>query len=66
MGNPLTAVPMKAARWSAEHPWRAILAWIAFVAFAVGLAVAIPTQETTEADYRVGESGPSRRNDRRG
>lgn len=57
MGNPLTAVPMRAARWSAEHPWRAILAWIAFVAFAVGLAVAIPTNNTTDADYRVGESG---------
>lgn len=57
MGNPLTAVPMRAARWSAEHPWRAILAWVAFVAFAVGLAVAVPTQETTDADYRVGESG---------
>ena len=57
MGNPLTAVPMKAARWSAEHPWRAILGWIAFVAVAVGLAVAIPTHEATDADYRIGESG---------
>lgn len=57
MGNPMTAVPMRAARWSALHPWRAILAWIAFVAVAVGLAVMVPTQETTDADYRVGESG---------
>lgn len=57
MGNPLTAVPMRAARWSALHPWRAILAWVAFVAFAVGLAVAIPTRSTTDADFRVGESG---------
>ena len=57
MGNPLTAVPMRAARWSAEHPWRAILAWVAFVAVAVGLAIAVPTHETTDADYRIGESG---------
>jgi RND superfamily putative drug exporter len=57
MGNPLTAVPMKAARWSAEHPWRAILGWIAFVAFAVGLAIAVPAHEATDADYRIGESG---------
>ena len=57
MGNPLTAVPMRAARWSAEHPWRAILAWVAFLAVAVGCAAAIPTHETTDADYRVGESG---------
>ncbi|MFL6157053.1 MAG: MMPL family transporter [Marmoricola sp.] len=55
--NPLTAVPLKAARWSATHPWRAIGAWLAFVLVAVGLAVAIPTQETTEADYAVGDSG---------
>ncbi|MFC6344786.1 MMPL family transporter, partial [Nocardioides hankookensis] len=48
---------MNAARWSALHPWRAILGWIAFVAFAVGLAVAIPTHEATDADYRIGESG---------
>lgn len=57
MGNPLTAVPIRAARWSAMHPWRAILAWIAFVVVAVGLAIAVPTQETTDADYRIGESG---------
>lgn len=57
MGNPLTAVPMRAARWSATHPWSAIGAWIVFVAVAVGLAVAVPTQETTDADYRIGESG---------
>lgn len=57
MGNPLTAVPMRAARWSAEHPWRAILGWIAFVAVAVGVAVGVPTHESTDADYRIGESG---------
>jgi RND superfamily putative drug exporter len=55
--NPLAGVPIRAARWSATHPWRAILAWLAFVLVAVGLAVAIPTQEPTDADYRTGESG---------
>ncbi len=55
--NPLTAVSMRAARWSATHPWRAILGWLALVVVAVGLAAAIPTQETTDADYRMGESG---------
>ena len=39
------------------HPWRAILAWLVFVLVAVGLAIAIPTQEPTDADYRLGESG---------
>ncbi|MQW76570.1 MMPL family transporter [Nocardioides sp. dk4132] len=57
MSHLLTALPLRAARWSASHPWRAILGWLALVALAVGLAAAIPTQETTSADYRVGESG---------
>jgi RND superfamily putative drug exporter len=39
------------------HPWRAILAWLVFVLVAVGLAIAVPTQEPTDADYRLGESG---------
>jgi len=55
--NPLSGVPLRAARWSATHPWRAILGWLALVAIAVGLAIAVPTQETTDADYRLGESG---------
>ena len=50
-------VPLKAARWSATHPWRAIGAWFAFVAIAVALAALVPTKETTDADYRLGESG---------
>jgi putative drug exporter of the RND superfamily len=50
-------VPLRAARWSASHPWRAIGAWFAFVAVAVALAAVIPTKQTTDADYRLGESG---------
>jgi len=55
--NPLSGVALRSARWSALHPWRAILGWLAFVAVAVALAVAVPTQETTDADYRLGDSG---------
>ena len=55
--NPLTQIPIRAARWSATHPWRAILAWLAFVLVAVGLAVAVPTTQTKDSDYRLGESG---------
>ena len=57
MTNPLSSLAHRTARWCALHPWRAILGWVAFVAFAVGLATMIPTQETTDADYRLGESG---------
>ena len=57
MTNPLSSLAHRTARWCALHPWRAILGWVALVAFAVGLATMIPTQETNDADYRLGESG---------
>ncbi len=52
-----TGVPLRAARWSATHPWRAIGAWTLLVAVAVSLAAMVPTQEAEDADYRIGESG---------
>lgn len=55
--HPVTSVSMRAARWSATHPWRAILGWLALVALAVGLAASIPTKEASDDDYRIGESG---------
>ncbi|MDN5894152.1 MAG: MMPL family transporter, partial [Nocardioides sp.] len=55
--NPLAGVARGAARWSATHPWQAIGAWVAFVAFAVGLAVAVPTVEAEGSDYWEWESG---------
>jgi RND superfamily putative drug exporter len=57
MTNPLSTLAHRIARWCALHPWRAILGWVAFVAVAVGLAAMIPTQETTDADGRLGDSG---------
>ena len=59
--NRLTSVSMRAARWSATHPWRAILGWVALVAVAVGLAATVPSQEASDADYRLGESGTADR-----
>ena len=61
MTNPISALPLRAARWSATHPWRAMLGWLAFVVLAVGLATAVPTQETDDADYRLGDSGQADR-----
>ena len=57
MTNPLSSLAHRTARWCALHPWRAILGWVAFVALAVGLAAMVPTQETTDADGRLGDSG---------
>ncbi|KRF17910.1 hypothetical protein ASG90_06170 [Nocardioides sp. Soil797] len=55
--NPLAGAARRAARWSATHPWRAIGAWVAFVAFAIGLAIAVPTVEANGSDYWEHESG---------
>jgi RND superfamily putative drug exporter len=57
MTNPLSSLAHRTARWCALHPWRAILGWVALVAFAIGLASMIPTQETIDSDYRLGDSG---------
>lgn len=57
MPKTLSALPTRAARWSARHPWRAIGLWFAFVVVAVGLAATVPTNGVEDADYRVGESG---------
>ncbi|TQK68490.1 MMPL family transporter [Nocardioides sp. SLBN-35] len=57
MSLSLSALPTRAARWSATHPWRAIGAWLAFVVIAVGLAATVSTNDVKDADYRVGESG---------
>lgn len=54
---PLADVPLRAARWSATHPWRAIGGWLLFVALAVGLAGTVSTRDVADADYRMGESG---------
>lgn len=53
----ITRIPQRAARWSAEHPWRAILTWLVLVAAATSLAFLVPTHEAEPADYRIGQSG---------
>jgi RND superfamily putative drug exporter len=55
--SPLTRLPVRAATWSATHPWRAIALWFTFVAASVMVAIAVPTVSTTDADHRQGESG---------
>jgi putative drug exporter of the RND superfamily len=53
----LSRLPLGAARWSATHPWRAIGVWFALVIAATSLAVFVPTHQTTDSDYRLGDSG---------
>ncbi|WP_431893957.1 MMPL family transporter [Nonomuraea sp. bgisy101] len=48
---------VRAAMWSATHPWRAIGCWLLFVALCLAVGSAVGTRNATSADYRVGEAG---------
>jgi RND superfamily putative drug exporter len=48
---------VRAARWSATHPWRAIAMWLAFVAACIAIGQAAGTRTATGLDQAVGESG---------
>ncbi|MFG2006354.1 MMPL family transporter [Spirillospora sp. NPDC048911] len=50
-------LPVRMARWSAYHPWRAIAAWFLFVFVCLGLGIAVGGNMAQSADYRVGEAG---------
>ncbi|MER7332526.1 MULTISPECIES: MMPL family transporter [unclassified Micromonospora] len=50
-------VTVRLARWSAEHPWRAIALWVVFVAVCFVGGSAAGLNEATQGDQAVGESG---------
>ncbi|MDQ3789284.1 MAG: MMPL family transporter, partial [Actinomycetota bacterium] len=46
---------MRIARWSAEHPWRAIGAWLVFVAICIGAGQVVGTKQADFDDNPKGE-----------
>ncbi len=50
-------VTVRVARWSAEHPWRAVALWVVFVAVCFVGGNAAGLTEATAEDMAVGESG---------
>ncbi|MEV6922981.1 MMPL family transporter [Dactylosporangium sp. NPDC051485] len=50
-------VAVRIARWSAAHPWQAILGWIGFVVLSVGIGAAVGTNQASGRDFWVGEAG---------
>jgi RND superfamily putative drug exporter len=54
MGKPMLTV--RIARWSAEHPWRAIGAWILFVAICIGAGQFAGTKQADFDDNPKGEA----------
>ncbi|WP_190219645.1 MMPL family transporter [Streptomyces griseosporeus] len=53
----MNSLTVRAARWSARHPWWAMVGWLVFVVLCVGVGSAVGTRSATTADYRVGEAG---------
>lgn len=53
----MNSFAVRMARWSARHPWRAIIGWLVFVALCLGVGSAVGTNSAKTADYRVGEAG---------
>ncbi|TDP97448.1 MMPL family transporter [Labedaea rhizosphaerae] len=47
---------VRIARWSATHPWRAVVLWLVFVAVCVGVGSVVTTVKATDVDLSVGES----------
>jgi putative drug exporter of the RND superfamily len=52
---------VRIARWSAEHRWRAVLGWVAFVVVCVGIGGMAGTATQTDAQQAVGEWGRAER-----
>ncbi|MFC4145528.1 MMPL family transporter [Micromonospora mangrovi] len=50
-------VTVRLARWSAEHPWRAIALWVVFVAVCFVGGNAAGLTEATDRDMAIGEAG---------
>ncbi|MFC4021331.1 MMPL family transporter [Micromonospora sp. GCM10011542] len=50
-------VTVRLARWSAEHPWRAIAMWAVFVAVCFVGGNAAGLNEATNSDQAIGEAG---------
>ncbi|WP_406329979.1 MMPL family transporter [Streptomyces sp. NBC_00203] len=53
----MNSFTVRAARWSARHPWRAILGWLVFVVLCLGIGSVVGVNSAKTADYRVGEAG---------
>ncbi|MFF0157906.1 MMPL family transporter [Streptomyces sp. NPDC005263] len=50
-------LPVRMARWSAGHPWRAIVCWLLFVVLCLGVGITVGGNPATTEDFRIGEAG---------
>ncbi|MGN6607660.1 MAG: MMPL family transporter [Jatrophihabitans sp.] len=61
MSAPRRPVTVRAARWSARHPWRAVALWLVFVAACVAVGGSVGTHRIGHLDSGVGQSGQASR-----
>jgi RND superfamily putative drug exporter len=54
---PMKNLPVRMARWSAGHPWRAIVGWFLFVVLCLGAGMTVGGNPATTEDFRIGEAG---------
>ncbi|MGW4987180.1 MMPL family transporter [Streptomyces mirabilis] len=50
-------LPVRMARWSAGHPWRAIVSWLLFVVLCLGVGITVGGNPATTENFRIGEAG---------
>ncbi|MFF3458767.1 MMPL family transporter [Streptomyces sp. NPDC002730] len=50
-------ITVRAARWCATHPWRAVVGWLVFVVLCIGAGTAAGTNKGKFEDFWVGEAG---------
>lgn len=55
--NDMKNLPVRMARWSAGHPWRAIVCWLLFVVLCLGAGITVGGNPATTEDFRIGEAG---------
>ncbi len=58
-------LPVRVARWSATHPWRAIAAWLVLVAACVACGSLMSTKAIDQTKTQPGESGRAARLDQK-
>src|SRR4051794_7891332 len=59
--DPASRPTVRAARWSATHPWRAVALWLVFVAACIAVGNAAGLRNLTEVEAGVGQSGQATR-----
>lgn len=55
--NDMKNLPVRMARWSAGHPWRAIVCWLLFVVLCLDVGITVGGNPATTEDFRIGEAG---------